>query len=113
MTRNSVAERGRATGLSSANESATQSYEYRSVRSWSKEINGALTSLRGEKNNFLNSRYIPSRHDGRVDGILSICGAEVSRGSLGVGGRRAQAPTPHAPALQAFLTEISQQTKEL
>ena len=69
--------------------------------------------LGGEKNNFFNSRYCRSRHDGRVDGILSIGGAEVSRGSLGVGSRRAQAPTPHAPALQAFLTEISQQTREL
>ena len=47
ITRNSVAARGRATGLSSANE-AMQSYEYRSVRSWSKEINGTLTEGRKE-----------------------------------------------------------------
>ena len=48
-----------------------------------------------------------------ASGILSIRGPEVSLGPLGDGNRRAQAPTPHAPALQAFLTEISQQTKEL
>ena len=34
--------------------------------------------LGGEKNNFFNSRYCRSRHDGRADGILSICSAEVS-----------------------------------
>ena len=39
-----------------------------------------------------------SAHDGRVDGILSICGPEVSRGSLLAGSRRVQAPTPHARA---------------
>ena len=36
---------------------------------WSKEINGTLTA--DENNNFFNSRYLTSHHDGRVDGILS------------------------------------------
>ena len=36
-----------------------------------------------------------------------------SLGSLRVGTIHVQAPTPHAPPLQAFLAEISQQTKEL
>ena len=34
---------------------AMQSFEYRSIRYWSKDINGTLTG--GEKNNFFNSRY--------------------------------------------------------
>ena len=60
--------------------------------------------LGAEKNNFFNSRYWRSRHDGRVDGILSICGPEVSRGSLLVGSRRAQAPIPHARRLPSVHT---------
>ena len=60
--------------------------------------------LRGEKNNFVNSRYCRSRHDGRVDEILSIGGPEVSQGSLLVGSRRAQAPTPHARGLPSVET---------
>ena len=47
---------------------------------------------------------------GRAGGILSVRGAEVSLGSLWVGSGRVQAPTPHAPALQAFLVDFSQQT---
>ena len=60
--------------------------------------------LGAEKNNFFNSLYWRSRHDGRVDGILSICGPEVSRGSLLVGSRRAQAPIPHARRLPSVHT---------
>ena len=52
----------------------------------------------------VNSRYCRSRHDGRVDGILSICGPEVSRGSLLVVSRRAQAPTPHTRRLPSVHT---------
>ena len=60
--------------------------------------------LRGEKNNFVNSRYCRSRHDGRVDEILSICGPEVSLGPLRDGTRRAQAPTSYARALPSVET---------
>ena len=67
-----------------------------------------------EKEFFLNSRPRSAEgHGGRADGILSIPVKEVSLGSPRVGTIHVQAPTPHAPALQAFLTEISQQTKEL
>ena len=51
-----------------------------------------------------------SHHGGRAGGILSVRGAEVSLGSFWVGSGRVQAPTPHAPALQAFLVDFSQQT---
>ena len=60
--------------------------------------------LGAEKNNFFNSRCWRSRHDGRVDGILSICGPEVSRGSLLVGSRRGQSPTAHARRLPSVHT---------
>ena len=52
-------------------------------------------------------------HGGRASGILSILAKQVSRGAHRVGTIHVQAPTPHAPPLQAFLAEISQQTKEL
>ena len=45
-----------------------------------------------------------SHHGGRVDGILSVRGPEVSRGSLLVGSRRAQAPIPCAPPLPSIYT---------
>jgi len=41
---------------------------------------------------------------GRVGGILSICGPEVSRGSLSVGSRRVQSPTPHTRAQECHST---------
>ena len=47
---------------------------------------------------------------GRAGGILSIPAKEVSLGSPRVGTIHVQAPTPHAPALQAFLVDFSQQT---
>ena len=49
-------------------------------------------------------------HGGRAGLILSIPVDEVSLGSPRVGTIHVQAPTPHAPALQAFLVEFSQQT---
>ena len=48
-------------------------------------------------------------HGGRAGGILSIPAKEVSLGAPRVGTIHVQAPTPHAPALQAFLAEFSQQ----
>ena len=50
---------------------------------------------------------------GRAGGILSIPAKQVSLGSPRVGTIHVQAPTPHAPPLQAFLTEFSQQTTPL
>ena len=47
---------------------------------------------------------------GRAGGILSIPVEEVSLGSPRVGTIHAQAPTPHAPPLQSFLVDFSQQT---
>ena len=62
-----------------------------------------------EKNNFLiRGRGRPTVYGGRTSGILSIRGPEVSLGSLRVGTIHVQAPTPHAPALQAFLADFSQ-----
>ena len=69
--------------------------------------------LGSEKNFFFNSRHRRSHHGGRVGGILSIRGPEVSLGSLWVGRGRVQAPTPHTPPLQAYFGQFSQQTKEL
>ena len=48
-------------------------------------------------------------HAGRAGLILSIPVEEVSLGSPRVGTIHVQAPTPHAPPLQAFLVDISQQ----
>ena len=45
-------------------------------------------------------------HGGRASGILSIPAKQVSRGAHRVGTIHVQAPTPHAPPLQAFLAEI-------
>ena len=52
-------------------------------------------------------------HGGRAGGILSIPAKEVSLGSPRVGTIHVQAPTPHTPALQAFLADFSQQTTEI
>ena len=48
--------------------------------------------------------------DARAGLILSIPAGEVSLGSPRVGTIHAQAPTPRAPPLQAFLADFSQQT---
>ena len=67
--------------------------------------------LGAEKLNFLiRGRMRPTVYGGRAGGILSIPAQEVSLGSPRVGTIHAQAPTPHAPALQAFLVDFSQQT---
>ena len=50
---------------------------------------------------------------GRAGLILSIPAKQVSLGSPRVGTIHVQAPTPHAPALQAFLVDFSQQAAEL
>ena len=60
--------------------------------------------LGAKKNNFFNSRYCRSHHDGRAGGILSIRGPEVSPGPPRVGTRRGQSPTPHAWALPSVHT---------
>ena len=49
---------------------------------------------------------------GRAGLILSIPAQEVSLGSPRAGTIHVQAPTPHAPPLQAFLADFSQQTTE-
>ena len=60
-----------------------QSFKYRSVRYWSKEIDGTLTE--GQKVIFLIRGDDASMdHGGRACGILSIHGPEVSLGSLWV-----------------------------
>ena len=68
--------------------------------------------LGAKKINFLiRGRGRPTVYGGRASGNLSICGPEVSLGSLRVGTIHAQTPTPHAPPLQSFLVEFSQQPK--
>ena len=50
--------------------------------------------------------------DGRAGLILSIPAQEVSLGSPRVGTIHVQASTPHAPPLQSFLVDFSQQSTE-
>ena len=69
--------------------------------------------LGAEKGFFLIRGRRPRHvHGGRAGGILSIPAKEVSLGSPRVGTIHVQAPTPHAPALQAFLADFSQQPTE-
>ena len=51
-------------------------------------------------------------HGSRAGLILSIPAKQVSLGSPRVGTIHVQAPTPHAPPLQAFLVDFSQQSTE-
>ena len=51
-------------------------------------------------------------HGGRAGLILSIPAQEVSLGLPRVGTIHAQAPPPHAPPLQSFLVDFSQQATE-
>ena len=65
--------------------------------------------LGAEKGNFLiRGRGRPTVYGGRAGLILSIPVKQVSLGSPRVGTIHVQAPTPHAPALQAFLADFSQ-----
>ena len=67
--------------------------------------------LGAEKGNFLiRGRGRPTVYGGHAGGILSIPAQEVSLGSPRVSSIHVQSPTPHAPPLEAFLTEFSQQT---
>jgi len=54
----------------------------------------------------------PMVNGGRAGLILSIPAKEVSLGSPRVGTIHVQAATPHAPPLQAFLADFSQQPAE-
>ena len=66
-----------------------------------------------EKGNFLiRGRGRPTVYGGRAGLILSIPAQEVSLGLPRVGTIHAQAPTPHAPPLQSFLVDFSQQATE-
>ena len=67
--------------------------------------------LGAEKGNFLiRGRGRPTVYGGRAGLILSIPVKQVSLGSPRVGTIHVQAPTPHAPPLQAFLADFSEQT---
>ena len=69
--------------------------------------------LGGEKGNFLiRAGQCPMVYGGRASGILSIPADEVPLGSPRVDTIHVQAPTPHAPAFQAFLVDFSQQPAE-
>ena len=70
--------------------------------------------LEAEKRNFLiRGRGRPTVHGGHAGLILSSPAKEVSLGSPRVGTIHVQAPSPHAPVLQAFLADFSQQTTPL
>ena len=70
--------------------------------------------LEAEKGNFLiRGDDAAMAHGAHTGGILSIPAQEVSLGPLWVCTIHAQAPTPHAPPLQAFLADFSQQTTPL
>ena len=62
------------------------------------------TSWGAKKIIFLIRDIDDAANGGRVDGILSIRGPEVSRSSLGVGSRHVQSPTPYARALPSVHT---------
>ena len=67
-----------------------------------------------EKGNFLIRGAEATRpHASHAGLILSIPAKQVSLGSPRVGIIHVQAPTPHAPPLQAFLVDFSQQPTEL
>ena len=69
--------------------------------------------LEAEKLNFLiRGRGRPTVYGGRTSGILSIPVKQVSLGSPRVDTIHVQAPTSHAPPLQAFLADFSQQATE-
>ena len=65
----------------------------------------------GAKNSFAVRRR-PRPQGGRACLILSIPANQVSLGSPRVGTIHVQSPTPHAPPLQAFLVDFSQQATE-
>ena len=65
----------------------------------------------GAKNSFAVRRRTRPQ-GGRAGLILSIPAQEVSLGPPRVGTIHVHAPTPHAPPLQSFLVDFSQQTKE-
>ena len=88
-----------------------QPFEYRSVRLWSKEINGTRTGGQKKFRDIAAPRRTTPQA-GRAGLILSIPVEQVSLGSPRVGTRHVQAPTPHTPPLQAFLADFSQQTTE-
>ena len=70
--------------------------------------------LGAENGNFLiRGRRAAKGQGGRAGLILSILVEEVSLGSPRVGAIHVQAPTPHAPPLQAFLVDFSQQPTEI
>ena len=71
--------------------------------------------LLGAKKEFflIRGRGRPTVYGGRAGLILSIPAEEVSLGSPRVGTVHVHAPTPHAPPLQAFLIDFSQQTTQL
>ena len=70
--------------------------------------------LGAEKGIFLiRGRQAAQGEGGHTGLILSIPAQEVSLGSPRVGTIHVQTPTPHAPALQAFLVDFSQQAAEL
>ena len=85
-----------------------QPFEYRSVRYWSKEINGTRTG--GRKRFLIRGAEATRPHASRAGLNLSIPVQEVSLGSPRVGTIHVQAPTSRTPALQAFLVKFSQQT---
>ena len=66
--------------------------------------------LRAEKGNFLfRGAEADEAQGARAGGFLSIPAQEVSLGSPRVGTIHVQTPTPHAPPLQSFLVDFSQQ----
>ena len=97
--------------LASKLERVMQLFEHRSVPYWSKEINGTRTGGR-KRHCLIRGRRRDHGPCGRAGLILSIPAQEVSLGSPRVGTIHVQAPTPHAPPLQAFLADFSQQTTE-
>ena len=79
-----------------------QPSDYRLVRLWFKETNGTLF---GTLKKYFFSFAVLNGPPGRgcSGGIRSIRGPQVSLGSLRVGARHAQSPTPYTLALGSYL----------
>ncbi len=108
-----------------------QSFEYCSVPYLSKEINGTLTGVlvqRDQWDTYWGAKKIiflirDIAGPAMTAAPMEFCQFAARRSpgvrfgsavvALWVGSGRVQAPTPHTPPLTAYFGQISQQTKEL
>ena len=92
-----------------ASTNSERSMQSLSIVEYANSPKRAMGHLLGAKNSFAVRRRTRPQ-GGRAGLILSIPAQEVSLGSPRVGTIHVQSPTPHAPPLQSFLVDFSQQT---